>query len=186
MQADDLEERGFDDGPKARRARTRRPTPWMAVTSLAAVLLAPASARAVEVEATVSAVPGGYHYAIAIANDLGLDLVVVSLVDAPKNDATLETSLSAPKDRVSSYDAGLGIVDLAEAALPIAAGQTTTGFSFESASAPAPGVFETFHAYTTNADLVVGSIKVVPEPGFVRALLVGLGYAGLLARSRRT
>jgi hypothetical protein len=59
-------------------------------------------------------------------------------------------------------------------------GTTTSGFSFESLSAPAPGVFRSFEAFEFDGDFLTGDVQttIIPEP----ITLVGVaGVCGIYA-----
>ncbi len=140
-------------------------------------LLGASLANAVVVEATVTqASPGAFLYAVSVTNDESVDLALVSLSDAPVGDTAISSGLSGPIGHSALYDPDFGIIHLVDDDDAFASGTTVAGFSFTSESLATTGVFERFDAYTTEADVITGTIDVtVPEPQ-----LAGLAATGCL------
>jgi hypothetical protein len=130
---------------------------------------------------TVTPVGVSFHYDYTITNDPpapGEDVVIVDINVLPM-DATL-TNFFAPLGFQTVYDAGLGKVSfLPDVGSPdlFGVGTSISGFGFDSAHAPAPS---TFDALTLLGNPVSGPTQapigaVIPEPGTITLLLVGLG-----------
>ena len=138
------------------------------------------------VNAIVTPVNGGlFNYGFSVTNSGAEDVSIVSITDAPFDDANIETSLVAPTDFMASYDPNLGIVDFLEASDLFAIGTTTTGFAFDSTAGPNSN-FLAFEALTVDGNVISGQIQrdirpdgVVPEPGTVVLLAFGLGCLAL-------
>lgn len=118
------------------------------------------------VEATVTPLAGSFLYEYSIANSGPDDVVLVSIVDAPLGDPLIDPTLTAPVGYLASYDDGLGIVDFLEDTGLFAIGTATSGFSFESLAAPAPGVLRSFEAFEFDGDFLAGDVQttIIPEP----------------------
>jgi hypothetical protein len=138
------------------------------------------------VEATVSSIGGGaFHYDFSITNSGPEDVVLVTL-NAPLGDPLIDPSLVFPAGFFASYDSGLGFVDFLEDTDLFGAGTTKSGFGFDSGSGPS-GFFDVFTALTTQGDTLIGQVQqnVIPEPGTVALLALGLGVFGLMVVRRK-
>jgi hypothetical protein len=129
---------------------------------------------------TVTVVGPLFHYDYTITNDPpGEDIELVDISVLPA-DATL-TNLFAPTGFQAVYDSFLGLVTfLPSLGSPdlFAVGTTLSGFGFESENPPSPS---TFQALTSSGGLLVGATEapgtasVIPEPGTLGLLALGLG-----------
>lgn len=162
------------------------------VTALPAVILlaAASTAQALQVQSAVTDQGGFFHYDMQVLNDDPiLDLIAVSITDAPLGDPLIAGSLSAPPGFVAGYDAGLGFVDfLADSAVFFPAGVTGL-FSFDSSASPfaTPAAFTSFQALALDGTLIDGQIdhqlvQNVAAPAPLALLIAGLGW---LARRGR-
>lgn len=126
---------------------------------------------------------GIFQYDLTIANTGTEDISIISINDAPLNDTIILTTLQSPPDFFASYDPGLGIIDFLEDTSTFTAGSVTTGFAFQSDTAP-DTAFQDFSGFTTLGEPVTFSANaVVPEPSV--AALAFAGIIGLLMRRRR-
>lgn len=150
---------------------------------LASLASGPAHASLI-VQVLVTPAGGAFAYEVTVDNQLADDVVLVALVDAPAADALLSASLTAPVGYLATYDSGLGIVSFLEGTALFPTGVAVGGFSFTSAAAPGPGVFESFEALTSLGVPVTGDLQMtlVPEPAGLLPLGIGILALG---RSRR-
>jgi hypothetical protein len=95
-----------------------------------------AGAALVDLELAVTPLSGAFHYDATIRNNGLIDLTLVSILDAPIADPLIDPSLSAPAGFVALYDSTLGIIDFLEDTTLFGAGQTVSGFSFNSSVMP--------------------------------------------------
>ncbi len=93
-----------------------------------------------------------------------VDFTLVSILNAPKNEPLIGTSLTAPAGFLALYDSGLGIIDFLEASSIFGAGATVSGFSFRS-STLAGTLFTQFEARNVNGDSFLGIITTQVGPG---------------------
>ncbi len=158
-----------------------RPTQHRNLLGLAVALCvfftASAAHATLIVEATVTPIGGLFHYDFSVTNNAAEDVVIVSITDAPVGDPFIDPSLVAPVGFLASYDSGLGFVDFLEDTDLFGVGTTKSGFMFDSASGPTATTFSTFEALTVQGNLLTGQIRtnVIPEPGTITLLLVGMG-----------
>ncbi len=154
--------------------------PGRACVLMSLLFFSTAAEAALTVEATVTPLAGSFLYEFSVMNTGPDDVVLVSIVDAPLGDPLIDPTLTAPVGYLASYDDGLGIVDFLEDTGLFAVGTTTSGFGFESLSAPAPGVFRSFEAFEFDGDFLAGDVQttIIPEP----STLVGVaGMCGICA-----
>ena len=137
------------------------------------MLSATAANAAITVNSTVTPLGGSFRYEFSITNSNVVspdeDVPIVSITDAPLADALISATLTAPAGFNALYDPGLGIVDFVEGTSNFGVGTTTPGFSFESLTAPGPGVFSSFQALTVAGALSSGNVQqmVVQSPSTV-------------------
>jgi hypothetical protein len=165
-------------------------TPLGLAVALGVLLAASAVHAALIVEATVSPLGGGvFHYEFSVTNNEAEDVAIVSITDAPIGDALIGPSLSTPAGFLGSYDAGLGFVDFLADADIFGVGTTKSGFSFDSESGHAPGVFSEFEALSIFGSFFSGQVQatqnVIPEPSAMALLAVGLCAWGLILARRK-
>lgn len=141
------------------------------------------STAAVIVAASIVPQGNSYHYEFTVTNQELVDIVLVSLPDAPLFDPLIAPSLSVPPGFLGSYDAGLGYVDFLEGVESFTAGSTHGPFSFVSLSAPG-AVFARFEVLTAVGDLLTGCVlyddrclDVTPVPEPPTWMLLALGSA---------
>ena len=152
--------------------------PHLSALPLAAALLglAPLATEAgVLISGTVLPLGGSYRYEFSVENTDPADYLVVSFTDAPLADALIGPSLAAPAGFLTSYDSGLGFLDLLGDLELFAAGTTQGTFAFESL-APPNQAFTTVTALDDTLTEVTGEARwqVIPEPAAVGTVL-GLG-----------
>jgi hypothetical protein len=173
--------------------------PHLALTTLAALVLAPTQKAHAQVQVTGSQT-GAFVYSFSVFNDTATPLAVLSL-DIPVN--TTLTNLTAPTGFFIAYDPNPaldgsvpGRVDFLEDADPLTtatfdAFTTISGFSFESTSSFAPSTYVSLDlnglSYTPSAPGVVfpgtTTLTAAPEPGTLPLLvLAGLPALALLQR----
>ncbi len=170
------------------RCADRRPTLRLLLLLSFLGTLASTSAHALLiVEATVTPATDRFHFDLVIDNTSGDDFSLITLANAPIDDALLAASITGPAGFGVNYDPALGLIDLLEGATPFLSNSRTSGFSFDSATPPSAGFFSSFHAITTLGDIVTGDVRVVREPVLVPTADTAalLGIAGLLALRRR-
>jgi len=172
------------------RLRSYHARLWLVVAL--GIFVASGAVHALIVEATVLPLGGGvFHYDFSITNDEAEDVSIVSIVDAPLADPLIDPSLATPAGFLGSYDGGLGFVDFFEDTELFGVGTTKGPFSFNSMSGPAPGVFSAFEALSIFGTLYSGDVDVtivapvIPEPGTVVLLAVGVSVFGLIAVRRK-
>ena len=135
---------------------TRQLVPW--AMAFSALLSTSVCKAALMVEAAVTPDAPAFHYDLAVINDTPVDVVVVSLIDAPLFDPVIAPSLSAPAGFVTNYDPLLGIVDLIADTAIFGAGFTVDGFAFDSLLGPLDSVFTRFQALTVDGELLNGDV----------------------------
>lgn len=135
---------------------------------LLAALLAPLghlSSHALTIDATQSAIAGGFHLDFTIDNPGPDDFAIITL-NAPAGDPLIAASLTTAPGFLASYDAFLGLVDFLEEASAFLAGTTTSGFGFDTLAEP-PAFFTQFSALTIDGETVTGRVnfRIVPDAG---------------------
>lgn len=158
-----------------------------ALLALTATLCLAGPGQAFQMHALVTPLAGGqFHYDVSVINDEVVDVILASISDAPLGDVNITLSLTGPAGYGAVYDPILGFLDFVEDTLLFAASTTTEFFSFDTATGPGLGFFDSFEAFTVNADLLTGTVDttVVPEPGTLA--LLGLGLCSIAARRRTT
>jgi hypothetical protein len=141
------------------------------------------------VDATVAPIGGGlFHYEFSITNTSFVDLLFVTITDAPLGDGLITSTRTAPGGFKTEYDSGLGLIDFLADTTPEFPIGTTSGFSFDSAFGPV-GNFTTFEAFTLASfpsPEVAGNVQtnVIPEPGTIAMLAIGLCVFALVARRK--
>ncbi len=108
---------------------------------------------------------GVFQYNATVTNNSMVDLTLVSIVDAPKAEPLIGTSLKAPAGFIALYDSGLGIIDFLEASSVFAAGTTVGGFSFSSATLAGTMFFTKFEALNVDGGTFLGTITTQVGPG---------------------
>lgn len=146
------------------------------------------ASASVVVNATVTPLVGSFRYDLSIGNTGPTDVVLVTFVDAPLDDALIDPSLVAGDGFVASYDPGLGFIDFIEDTALFASGTTTNGFSFESQSGPGPGAFSTLDALDVDGESIPVDLQLtlVPEPGAcgIGVIAAAMGVLGRNTRRR--
>ncbi|MGF1526577.1 MAG: hypothetical protein ACFCBW_07285 [Candidatus Competibacterales bacterium] len=157
---------------------------------LALAILAPlcwtanAHAIAIAIDAQVTDLGGGlFNYQLSIDNDID-DLLLVTLTDAPFADDAIEASLTAPAGFTTSYDSGLGLLDLIAAGIGFFPLGVSEFFSFNSNAGPTSNftAFEAFGQGDFPLASATGSVDVtpvdadVPIPPAPWLLLLGLPW----------
>lgn len=162
---------------------------WSMLIALLAAF-APWAHAAVTVALTTTPMAGFYHYDVEILNGEAVDLALVSILDAPLADPLIGPSLVVPGGFIGNYDGGLGIIDFLSDVDVFPAGQSTTGFAFDSLGAT-PDYFRSFGALGVNGE-VFGDIVLIDNPPGrpvsgpgQTLLLAALGLAFLLRHGRR-
>lgn len=159
--------------------------PRLSALPVAAALLglAPIATEAgVLISGTVLPLGGSYRYEFSVENTDPADYLVVSFTDAPLADPLIGLSLAAPAGFLTSYDSGLGFLDLVGDLELFAAGATRGIFAFESLAPP----HQAFMAVVSLDDTlteVSGEARwqVIPEPAAVGTVLgLGLLVVGFL------
>ncbi|MDQ2694170.1 MAG: hypothetical protein M3Z21_02105 [Pseudomonadota bacterium] len=154
---------------------------WRLAAAVLAIgaLAAPTVRANLMVEAVVSPIGGGgFHYEFAVVNATLADAFLVTLTDAPLDDALITATLTAPAGFLANYDPGLGLIDfIADAAGFFPLG-TTAGFAFDSLFGPTAN-FTLFQAFTESAfpdPAAAGQVSfaAVPAPAGIALWLLGL------------
>lgn len=151
------------------------------ITGLCILIMSAAVHADVIVDVTVSPIVGGFHFDYSITNSEPVDVVIVSIA-GPASDPLIGATLTAPVGFLANYDFGLGFIDFLEGTDLFAAGTTTGGFGFDSASSPQP---TTFVALSDVGQKIAGRTQVpggvsIPEPATLVLFSSGLvGLAGL-------
>jgi hypothetical protein len=136
--------------------------------SCAVVVISWSSPRAlaalVDLELVITPLIGSFQYDVTVRNNSLVDLALVTIIDAPIADPLIDPSLTAPVGFLALYDSGLGFIDFLEDTSTFGAGQTVTGFRFNSGFLPGPSRYTTFDTLDVNGGSFRGSIVVIGGP----------------------
>ena len=171
--------------------RPRRLAAPLALAGAFGILLSAGSARAqVLVTPTATFTGSAFHYSYVFTNLSSTDLPIIDFNGLPL-DPTAATNLMAPTGYQISFDPGVGIISFLPGlanGTSFGAGSTVSGFSFDSAFAPAAVSFDVTGDPTTSAGTTLGPAGApVPEASTLVSLGAGLSVLALIAvRRRRT
>lgn len=148
----------------------------------ALALLTPVGAATMSVDVVFTDLGSGiFRYNLVVSNTGAEDIPLLTINDAPANDSLIGSSLDAPAEFFKNYDPA-GFIDFGEDTATFTAGDTFSGFSFESSAAPGTA-FTDFFALTNAGESVVVTSSLIPEPTSSLLALVGL-FAGCVIRRR--
>lgn len=145
-------------------------------------LLAPVGAATMSVDITFTALGSGFFRYDLVVTNTGLeDIVLLNIEDVPAIDTRIELTQMAPAGFFINYDP-VGFIDIGEETATFTAGNTFSGFSFESSAMPG-SAFTNFSALTSGGESVVVTTTLVPEPTSSLLAIIGL-FAGCTFRRR--
>lgn len=144
--------------------------------------MTPASAATMAVNVSFTDIGSGiFRYDLIISNTGLTDIPLLSINDAPANEALIGSSLTIPAGFVGNYDP-MGIIDFTEDTTTFIAGNTFPGFSFQSTATPG-SAFTNFSGFDNDGAPVAVTVTQVPEPSSAFLVMVGL-LAGCNTRRR--
>ncbi len=163
-------------------SRCRSFVSLLAAPVLLVVCAAQAGAASLQVDIVFSILgDGAFRYDLTVSNSGPEDVPLLSINDAPANEARIGSTITVPTGFAGSYDP-IGFIDFAGTTSSFSSGSMISGFSFESAAAPGTA-FNDFSAFTNEGQPATVTTTIVPEPASSMAAALGLIVA--MMRRRR-